>query len=472
MASGAREPISDLLLVRRMNVPAIAEIDRDREAGIAILLDCTTLRFAHARPTALDRLRRRLTEVRELHDQERYIAAEAAAPIGHPMTQQRFVLVRLLGIGFALVPHDAAHGVVLERRDHRIADHGQSRRDIPRRARRLADRARHDLVFPFAVERDGSAVGELELTRGVAPRAAAAPKIERVHDDRVRTGFQHALRQVVDAIRIGTRGAAHGPTVHPRDVDVVDFCERQPSLLLRLLRAQLDACAQPHHPIEIFERGHSPLFPMAELARRERPFAFFCTGPRLRRADAGVPPPLPDITPAPDRDIGLGCSELENLEHVFEAAGGAQRLGAHPGLDTRPTPRRVDQAHWHIHLLLQFTRKVEARRRELSEGLRRRRLPANGLRERVSRCCARIARDSEEANGIVRGACALAPEIERAARLHLHVRLTRAQPYIADQHIGDRLVCAGLRARRERERSAGRHCRKLHAPRPRRVAAS
>src|SRR5690606_25115475 len=69
--SRAREPITDLLLVRRMNVPAIAEIDRDREARVAIVLDGKALRFAQARPPALDRFGRRLAEVRELDDEER-----------------------------------------------------------------------------------------------------------------------------------------------------------------------------------------------------------------------------------------------------------------------------------------------------------------------------------------------------------------------------------------------------------------
>ena len=68
---GARQAPADFLLVGRMDVVAIADVDGHRQTGIAVRGHRAPLRIAQPRPATIYRRGRELVPVRELHHEER-----------------------------------------------------------------------------------------------------------------------------------------------------------------------------------------------------------------------------------------------------------------------------------------------------------------------------------------------------------------------------------------------------------------
>ncbi len=126
----------------------------------------------------------------------------------------------------------------------------------------------------------------------------------------------------------------------------------------------------------------------------------------------------------------------QTMRLFVPGAGAAQRPCAQPGFDARAAERGVDQAHRHVHVLLQLAREVVAGRGELRHVRGRGRLPAHRSGEIAARRGHAGLRHPEQADAVVAGAGDLRARVQAAMHLQLHVRLAAAQPHIADQHIG------------------------------------
>src|SRR4051812_27509771 len=88
-----RKAAPDFLLVARMDVRRIADVDRHREPGVRDLARSPPLRLPELRPTGLDRLLLRGVEIRERDDEEWEIAElKAPAPISDQRRQQPPIL--------------------------------------------------------------------------------------------------------------------------------------------------------------------------------------------------------------------------------------------------------------------------------------------------------------------------------------------------------------------------------------------
>ncbi len=148
---------------------------------------------------------------------------------------------------------------------------------------------------------------------------------------------------------------------------------------------------------------------------------------------------LPVATPACMcllRVVGRLSKDVQGLVH---AALPAQRARAGPGLDPGPTPRRLDQPHRHVDRALQFARKVEAGGGEIAHRIRRCRCPGSAVVEGLLCLHGGVLRYGEQPDPWHRGCGNLAGCVERAPHRQFHVRLARAQPHVADQHVARRL---------------------------------
>jgi hypothetical protein len=106
------EPMADILLVPGVNIQALSDVDGYGQSGIRDLGGRDRLCLAQFRPTARGRLRGSLAVIGELHDEEREIAfIPAVPPILDQRRQQPAVLVSPVGVGLALIPNHATHGV-------------------------------------------------------------------------------------------------------------------------------------------------------------------------------------------------------------------------------------------------------------------------------------------------------------------------------------------------------------------------
>src|SRR4029450_4394513 len=101
---GAGETAADFLLVRWVDVVAVADIDRDRQTAMGVFADGKPLRLAHFRPLAFSRACRRAAVVRELHDEQWELCAEARTQIVTQAAQQYAVIARIAGVRFTLGP--------------------------------------------------------------------------------------------------------------------------------------------------------------------------------------------------------------------------------------------------------------------------------------------------------------------------------------------------------------------------------
>ncbi len=164
----------------------------------------------------------------------------------------------------------------------------------------------------------------------------------------------------------------------------------------------------------------------------------------------GTPPAFPQRGPTRCGRDRVGCIARQHIQCRTIVAGGTQGLVADPGLQLRTAPRRIDQPHRHVDLLLQLACEVITGSRKVFDRLRRGALPRCSAAETALRCRAGLCGHLEHADAGVVGIGDLAARIQRAMHLQFHVRLPRAQPDIADQHIIDLLHrtvgSAGLQA--------------------------
>lgn len=142
----------------------------------------------------------------------------------------------------------------------------------------------------------------------------------------------------------------------------------------------------------------------------------------------------------------------------------AQRLRIHPRLDAAAAPGAVDDADRHITIAgAQLARKGISDRREFGDGLRRSGPPLAASEARLGFAGPGFGYLEMADAGVVRARDQLLGALCLRHR-PFHVRLTRRQPYVADQYVAhdDDLVFA--LANRQQVRSACRVCRQLDAP--------
>ncbi len=125
VAGGEREAVADGLLVGRMDVVGRADVEGDGHGGIGEL-EGSALRIADAAPV----LGRRI-EAGNLHEKEGEIALrELHPPVADEGCEERVVIrgAVVRGVGFALIPDEAANGHRDEGRDHAVVEAGRGPR--------------------------------------------------------------------------------------------------------------------------------------------------------------------------------------------------------------------------------------------------------------------------------------------------------------------------------------------------------
>lgn len=368
-----------------------------------IVGDEAALCLAQLRPAAVDRLGGRRAIVGQLHDQQRQLRTEALPPIALPCSEQGWVMHRIAGIGFALVPQHPMQAELAERGDHAVVQGGQPGRRRPRRARWRAQLRRHDAVLPGRIQWQRAAIGELQRTRlRIAQQPATPIGIEHIEHDAVAPGMQVPARHAVATRLVGAVTAAHAVPVDPRLVQLVHRAEQQAGVLRGLRRRQLHAGAVPDHAVEADQLRHAPVVPRAQCRRCGLPGAGRIRLPGLAFA-VRMPPGLPQRAPMRCGIHRVACVTRQHIQRRAIVAGSAQCLLADPGLQLRAAPGGVDQAHRHIDGLLQLTREVIAGRRKLLHRLRRGELPCRSATEAALRRRAGLRRHLEHADARVVG---------------------------------------------------------------------
>ena len=143
-----------------------------------------------------------------------------------------------------------------------------------------------------------------------------------------------------------------------------------------------------------------------------------------------------------------------------------EHVAARPRLGRRAAPRAVDEADRHVARPLQLAREEVADRREVRDARRRGDHPG---RRRVHRrhVVLRVERGDalhrEQADARMVGGRDLLVGVLRLAHLPLHVRLARADPDLADEHVGEALR-RGRAGDHELVRAARRFRRQRDAP--------
>ncbi len=426
--------------------------------------DEAPLRLAQLRPTAVAGLGGRRAVVGQLHQQQRQLRAEALPPVALPSVEQRWILRRSAGVGFALVPQHAAQADPAQRRDHAVGQRGQARGRRPRRARRRTQLRRHDAVLPSG-QRHPAAVAQLQLLRlRIAEQAAAAVAVVHVDHHGVLARVQHAAWQAVAARLVGAVAAAHRLAVDPGLVEFVHRPQRQRRRLFRLLCAQRDRAAVPDHAVEIDQLRHAPVVPGAQRRRCVAPVAAGIVRPPRRAAAVRAPPRLPKLAPARRRLLRIFGVARQYVQRRRVAVHLAQGRIADPRLHLRTAPGGVDQPHRHVHGLAQFAGEVIAGRGKRAHRLRRGRLPRGRAAELRLRGRAGLRRYLEHADRWLLRIGDLAARIQRALHRQFHVRLARTQPHVAEQHVGGALHAAVRGAGLQGIRPACRQRRQLGLP--------
>ena len=249
--------MADLLLVGRVDVVDVADVDGRRQADLGIGGGHPALDVAHARPAGLDRLGLARTEVGQLHHQERQVRPlERATPVGDQGRQQAGIGRRLGDIGLALVPGKTLQAIGDQRRDHAVAQGRQAAGPHPgRRGRQAAlGDGRRDLVAPSRAQRDERPVVDLKpLLGGRPPGPAAAARVDGPHRDQVGTDLQPTARDLVVTRLVPALRRADLAAVDEGGVQIVDRSQRQGRALPGLLGGQGDRGAQPDRAVESFQ---------------------------------------------------------------------------------------------------------------------------------------------------------------------------------------------------------------------------
>ena len=152
------------------------------------------------------------------------------------------------------------------------------------------------------------------------------------------------------------------------------------------------------------------------------------------------------------------------VDRPLEVGHRRQRRGADPCLCHGPAGRGVDQPDRDLELLLQVAAEKVTDAGKVDDRLRRAHLP-RAAGDRPLRRGRRGAGDAQQAKHGVIGGGDLLLEVVRAADVEGHVRLTAAQPDVAEQDVVSLRRLAGLLIRHvQRVRPAGRVRRDRHGP--------
>lgn len=421
-----------------MDVVGIADVDGDGEPALRIFGRNPPLRLAHLRPAAVGRRNRWLAITGQLHQQQGQACAELPPPVVAQRTQAQRIRRALAGVRFSLIPEHAAQPDAAERRDHPVVQRRQPGGGLPGgKWRRLL--ARRHPVLPRRLQYHPLTVVEPQaVCRRGARQATFAVGVEHVDRNAVQACLQQAAGQRVAPLA-GAVLAAHGNAVHPGHVRLVGRSQLQGRAACSLSSAQHHLRSIPDHAVVVGKRGHVPPLPRPQRRRCARPSAVI--GVRApgrvagQRALTRGPPVLPVAAP------GCACRQRitrgprEDIKGLVHAALPSKCIGTGPGLDPRAAPRRLDQPHRHVDRALQLAGEVEAGCREVADRIGRCRRPCDTTIEMRLCLHGRGVRHSEQPDAWDRGRGDLAGCVERAPHRKFHVRLARAQPDVADQHI-------------------------------------
>ncbi len=455
----AREPEPHVELVARVYVVGVADVDGDGHAGVRRGAHRERLRLAQLGPLAVNRVPRARLPVGELHEVEGEVAeVPGRAPVADHGGEEGAVLLGAAGVRLALIPDGAADGVGRERREHRVVEDGGA--VLVRRARglRLArpvylSGGRRRLLFikPFAVQRDAAARGRVggREPHLAAAEAAAAHAVEDAHGHGVAPRAHERAGDAVAALRhprVRRVGAdrADALAVEVGRVEVVDGAELQRQVFTRPSRGHFQLPAEPDDAVHV-EPGRLPELRQAHPL----PGGGVVRGLREALRFALVARVLHDVPPGP---LGLralvlaleprqvGQLSVVPLQHGFEGGVCGERAAARPRLGGRAAPGGVDESDGHLKTLVQLAAEEVADRRERRGLLRRRDDPA--AFHVFERLTGGLLRDGEEVYEGVVGRGRLFRAVLGVGERPLHVRLTRADPDLADEDVleGERVA--------------------------------
>ena len=226
------------------------------------------------------------------------------------------------------------------------------------------------------------------------------------------------------------------------------------------------------------ERGYRSSLPRSvELGGRRLPFAG-----AARRAAQGCLPRVAGCAShhfcqcSPQWRIASGRSRRVLTQQsragvVAAELRAAPRATARSRCACRPRTRRPGPGH--VHGLLQLAREVVANGGEMRRGRRAPRSSIRAARRNRARGVSAAKRGIVTWRmRVVRGVLRFVVRVERVAHGPFHVRLPRAQPHVAHQHVVHAFCRRVRRARGERVRPAGRNAGIVTRPAARGVRAS
>ena len=142
-------------------------------------------------------------------------------------------------------------------------------------------------------------------------------------------------------------------------------------------------------------------------------------------------------------------AQLHRVANVSQRWHGRKTLRWRPRFNACPAPGRIDQAHWHTQLFMEFAPEIITRRREpaptaICHGLRRAHLPLRvDVRLRIGRPA--VGHHQQADTRVIRRRNLLLAVLA-GADAHLHIRLPGADPHFTNEYIRERqLVRAGNR---------------------------
>ena len=227
------------------------------------------------------------------------------------------------------------------------------------------------------------------------------------------------------------------------EVVVVDDGQIELQLLAGPRRGNLHGLAHPEEaaesvePLILHEPGCGDLAPGRVVERRLDPTGLTLLEGRVHEGHLAAPR-LHVLDEDPVARLGRFGQRLHLLDPLAEIGDVRERTAAGPRLGQRTAPAGLDQADGHVEVPVQLLAEEIARRREVGHVLRRADLPAAVAHLRVGerRGAGRVVDMQQTDVPVAVGLLQLPLHVRHAVgHAHLHVRLSRADPHLADEDV-------------------------------------
>ena len=433
------EPTGHLLLVHRVDVAGIAEVDGHGHAGLG-KHKRIGLSLTQSCPLRVGLHQAGLKPAGELHEVEgEFLLSPVLAPCGDHVAEQRPVLLGAPHVGATLIPQHAAQRHAVERIDHGVVEHRRVARALSGHGMRrdVAQIGGHG-VAPVAGQRYALARCGLGIVHvGGAAESAGAVKVGDAHGEHVGACLHQLAGHGVVALIGPAVHAAHLGAVEIGHILIVHGAEMQRQVLVSVGCGHIYCGLGPNHAVESGQHG---VFPLAghrhsgpTVAALQLGFVESDIALEQLLLPLGAAALVVGLQTLSGKSAALqGCHLRLKALDTFQVGERGPRLGG------SAAPRRVDHAHRHLQRVADLLGKEIGDGREVhgrGVGLG----PAAHIHLGVVERCKRgVFLDLQQAYlGVKRGGHHLVgihhlpPPFYR----ELHVALARAEPHLAAEHI-------------------------------------